>query len=287
MARTPTPRTIAAADDADLGARNDSLDEAAEKLWRKAVRFGTWDPASIDLAEDKAQFAELDRPLQVYLTRFCAAFFNAEENVAKLFGPWVMAAPSLKQQAYLSTQLVEEFKHADFFERYFGEVIGELDRSAALANPVHDSLDERARTLTASLDASEDERTMRFVESVVHYQGVIEGVQANTGYHIFLDVFARKGLMPGLTEGFRNIQIDEGRHVGFGMRILRHYAQLDDRYARRIRELYEEFLPLIRQRYGRPYDVDGTPTEPPPEERGVERLMALYERRQKDIFGAS
>ncbi|MEA2720205.1 MAG: ribonucleoside-diphosphate reductase beta chain [Candidatus Eremiobacteraeota bacterium] len=286
MAHEHTARSIETAPDADLGARTDSLDEAAHQLWRKAVRFGTWDPAAIDLSADKAQFAELDRPLQVYLTRFCAAFFNAEENVAKLFAPWVMAAPSTQQQAFLSTQLIEEFKHADFFERYFGEVVGELDRGAALPNPVHDSLDERAQRLTEALRWPDDERTMCFVESVVHYQGVIEGVQANTGYHIFLDVFARKGLMPGLTEGFRNIQIDEGRHVGFGMRILRHYAQADERYARRIRDMYEEFLPLIRKRYGQRYPVDGKLVDPPAEERGVERLMALYERRQKDIFAS-
>jgi ribonucleoside-diphosphate reductase beta chain len=276
---------LEAAPDADLGVRTDDLDETAYKLWRKAVRFGTWDPAAIDLSVDKQQFPTLDRTLQVYLTRFCTAFFNAEENVAKQFGPWVMAAPSTKQQAFLSTQLIEEFKHADFFERYFAEVIGPLDKGQALANPVHDSLEERADRLLAALDAPDDERTMTFVESVVHYQGVIEGVQANTGYHIFLDVFARKGLLPGLTEGFRNIQMDEGRHVGFGMRILRHYAQLDDRYAKRIREMYEEFLPMIRVRYGQKIAVDGTLVDPPAEERGVERLMALYERRQRDIFG--
>jgi hypothetical protein len=32
-------------------------------------------------------------------------------------------------------------------------------------------------------------------------------------------------------------------------------------------------------------NVDGKPTDPPAEERGVERLMTLYDRRQKDIFG--
>jgi ribonucleoside-diphosphate reductase beta chain len=275
---------VQAVDDADLGVRSDSLDETAHKMWRKAVRFGTWDPAAIDLSTDREQFAALDRPLQVYLTRFCTAFYNAEENVAKLFGPWVMAAPSIPQQAYLSTQLVEEFKHADFFARYFAEVIGPLDTRQAFANPVHDSLDERARRLLAALDEPEETRSMVFVESVVHYQGVIEGVQANTGYQIFLDVFARKGLLPGLSEGFRNIQMDEGRHVGFGMRILRQYAQRDARYARRIDELYEEFLPLIRVRYGQPYAVDGEMVQPPAEERGVERLMALYERRRRDIF---
>ena len=91
--------------------------------------------------------------------------------------------------------------------------------------------------------------------------------------------------MPGLSEGFRNIQREEGRSVGFGMQMLRHHAREDERYGRRIREMYEEYLPFIRERYGQTIVVDGKEYGPPPEERGVERLMALYERRMRDIFG--
>jgi ribonucleoside-diphosphate reductase beta chain len=272
-------------DEIELGAAEDTLDAAGYRLWHKAVRFGTWTPVEIDTSFDREQYEQLDEALQVYLRHFCGAFYNAEENVAKLFCPWIMAASTSWQQAFLSTQLVEEFKHTDFFAIYFDEVFGHPPQEA-LANPVHDTLAERGQRLLSSLDgADEEDRKMRFVEAVTHYQGIIEGIQANTGYHIFLDVFARKGLMPGLSEGFRNIQRDEGRHVGFGMQMLRHYAHEDERYGRRIREMYEEYLPFIRERYGQTIVVDGKEYGPPPEERGVERLMALYERRMRDIFG--
>lgn len=270
-------------DEVVISAPEDPLDEVAYRLYRKAVKYGTWDPAAIDLSADLEQVEQLDAPMRAYLERFCAAFHNAEENVARVFCPWIMAAPSLWQQAFLSTQLIEEFKHTDFFERYFGEVFRHRQYQTALRNPVHDTLAERGNKLVASLDDRED-ATMRYVEGVTHYQGIIEGVQANTGYHIFLSVFARKGLLPGLSEGFRNIQRDEGRHVSFGLQILRHYAHKDERYARRIREMYEEYLPLIRVRYGQKIVVDGVEYDPPPEERGVERLMALYQRRLHDIF---
>lgn len=261
-----------------------TLEDAAYRLWRKAVRTGTWDPASIDLSADRQQYEQLDEPLQVYLKRFCGAFYTAEENVAIEFCPWVMAAGGLWQQAFLSTQLVEEYKHTDFFARYFDEVFGH-GPDEALANPVHDTLGERAERLLASLNGTDGDRAMRFIESVTHYQGIIEGIQANTGYQIFLDVFARKGLMPGLSEGFRQIQRDEGRHVSFGLQVLRHYAHEDERYARRIREMYEEYLPSIRQRYGQRMIVNSKEYDPPEEERGLDRLMTLYERRMRDIFG--
>ncbi len=115
-------------DEVEVGPVEETLDEAAYKLWRKAVKTGTWDPAEIDLSEDKEQYEQLDEPTRVYLERFCSAFYNAEENVAVLFCPWIMAASGLWQQAFLSTQLVEEFKHTDFFDRYFKEVFGEEKR---------------------------------------------------------------------------------------------------------------------------------------------------------------
>jgi ribonucleoside-diphosphate reductase beta chain len=138
--------------------------------------------------------------------------------------------------------------------------------------------------LIDSLNGDGD-RNMRLVEGVTHYQGIIEGIQANTGYQIFLNLFARRGLMPGLSEGFKQIQRDEGRHVSFGLQMLRTYAHQDERYARRIREMYEEYLPFIRQRYGQKMKVDDREYDPPHDERGLERLMKLYERRMQDIFG--
>ncbi|WP_231862841.1 R2-like ligand-binding oxidase [Alicyclobacillus mali (ex Roth et al. 2021)] len=272
-------------EDVDLGHPEDSLDEAARRLWRKAVAFGTWDPSKIDLSQDKLDYQRLSPGMRAYLESFCGAFYHAEENVARLFCPWIMSVSSTWQQAYLSTQLVEEFKHTDFFSRYFEEVFGVSSPKRRLANPVHDSLYERSRQLLASLEAPEGERATRLVEAFTHYQGIIEGVQANAGYHIFVHVFGKHGLFPGLSQGFRNIQRDEGRHVGFGMRVLRHYAERDAVLAARIRDIYQAYLPFIRSRYGQPIEVDGVCYDPPVEERGIERLMEMYERRMRDIFG--
>ncbi len=75
--------------------------------------------------------------------------------------------------------------------------------------------------------------------------------------------------------------------MGFGLRFLRHHARKDPRYARRIREIMEEYLPLIRVRYGQKMQVNGRVYDAPEEERGVERLMRLYQRRLQDIFSRS
>jgi ribonucleoside-diphosphate reductase beta chain len=283
MTTVNSPR-IEAEEVLDRDELNGGLDEIAQRLWRRAVRSGTWDPAAIDFTEDRKHYVALDPDRRAYLDRFAAAFFRAEATVARVFGPWVMAAPTFSQQAFLSSQLFEEYKHTDFFEIAFRDVFGH-EPDQALANPVHEPLPERGERLLALLDRPGPERDAAWVEAVAHYQGVVEGVQANAGYQIFRRVFADKGLFPGLSEGYANIQRDEGRHVGFGIAVLRHHAAADRRLAERIRAVFAEYLPIILARYGQSIVVDGREVPPPPEERGPEQLVELYNRRLRDIFG--
>ena len=46
-----------------------------------------------------------------------------------------------------------------------------------------------------------------------------------------------------------------------------------------------EYLPLIRVRHGLKMQVNGRVYDLPVEERRLERLMTLYNRRPEDIFG--
>lgn len=268
----------------------ESLDKdihtVAFELYRKAIRFGTWDPQSIDLTVDKQHFEQLDDDLKAYLVHFCTGFWNAEENVALKFCPWIMSAPSVEMQMFLSTQLLEEFKHTEFFMRYFKEVIGR-DRENKVVNLVQDRLDERARQLLLALDSDPDTKEAAFVEGITHYQGVIEGVQAMAGYDVFDAIYGKKGLFPGLAEGFTRIKEDEGRHVGFGLRLLKQFARQKPEYASRIQAIYEEYFPLIMVRYDQPVFVEGREIPTPPELKGKDRLKKLFDRRLQDIFGTT
>lgn len=262
---------------------NATAEELGHKLYRMAIKYGTWDPQEIDLAQDRIDFEKLDADKRDYLIHFCTGFWNAEENVALQFCPWIMIAPTVSQQAYLSTQLVEEFKHTEFFQRYFEEVL-QCGRETRVLNVVHESLDQRARQLIAALDKDEDERTMAMIEGIVHYQGMIEGVQAMVGYEVFEAAYGQYGLFPGLQEGFKQIKRDEGRHVGYGLRMMKNFAR-DAKYAKRILELHEEFLPQILVRYDQPIIVRGREIQPPAELNGKERIQKMFEKRLKDILG--
>jgi ribonucleoside-diphosphate reductase beta chain len=271
------------ANDDLIPALDKTTDEVAWDLYRKAIRFGTWDPGAIDLSRDKADFESLDEDLKGYLIHFCTGFLDAEENVALKFCPWIMLGSSTEQQAFLSTQLVEEFKHTQFFMRYFEEVLG-LKRITGVKNIVQQKLDDRVRQMLGALEEGPEEREAALVEGLTHYQGIIEGVQAMTGYEVFDAVYGSKGLLPGLGEGFSRINQDEGRHVGFGLRMLKLYA-LKPEHGKRIRAIFDEYLPHILIRYDQPIFVDGREYPTPPEVRGRERLTKMFDRRMKDIFG--
>ncbi|MFY4774814.1 R2-like ligand-binding oxidase [Metabacillus sp. RGM 3146] len=260
-----------------------STDEVAWNLYRKAIRFGTWDPAEIDLSKDKLDFESLDDDLKDYLIHFCTGFLDAEENVALKFCPWIMLGSSTEQQAFLSTQLVEEFKHTEFFLRYFKEVLG-VERIPGVKNLVQHKLDDRARQMLDVLEEGPEQREEVLVEGLTHYQGIIEGVQAMAGYDVFEAVYGSKGLFPGLAEGFARIKEDEGRHVGFGLRMLKIFSN-NPKHAKRIREIYDEYLPFILIRYDQPVMVDGREIPTPQEVKGRDRVMKLFDRRLKDIFG--
>src|SRR5256885_11364732 len=53
------------------------------------------------------------------------------------------------------------------------------------------------------------------------YSLVGEGVLGDAGYHVFATALARGDSMPGFREGLRHSQADEGRHMAYGLFLLR------------------------------------------------------------------
>ena len=55
------------------------------------------------------------------------------------------------------------------------------------------------------------------VRAAVTYHMSVEGVLAETGYHAYLTVLERNGLMPGQCRGVRLLKQDESRHIAYGI----------------------------------------------------------------------
>ena len=56
-----------------------------------------------------------------------SAFFVGEERVTTQFSGLVMAYEDEQEEAFLTTQQVDEARHMQFFDRFYREVVGMRD----------------------------------------------------------------------------------------------------------------------------------------------------------------
>jgi ribonucleoside-diphosphate reductase beta chain len=194
-------------------------------LWEKR----NWRAHELDFSSDREQWVASPAEAQRHMTWSMASFYVGEERVAADLAPFVLAAPTGEAEIFLSTQLVDEARHAVFFDRYFAEVMA-VDgddmraRLAAAEAPMLDAwhflFDENLREVANRLQRRPDDLGL-FVEGIVVYHMVTEGVLAMTGQRSILSYMERHAVYPGFQAGFSLVEQDEHRHIAFGVRFLR------------------------------------------------------------------
>ena len=144
-----------------------------------------------------------------------------------------MSYESQSEEAFLTTQQVDEARHAQHFNRFYEQVLG-LDgtlRGPAGSGPARTSTRRSSRCSTAcSCDWGkrliENPRDIEAkVDFVTLYHMIIEGTLALTGQWFLTDYMERNEILPGWVEGFRLISQDEHRHVAYGTWFLREKAR--------------------------------------------------------------
>src|ERR687895_367027 len=216
------------------------------ELWERQQ----WQSQGIDLERDKEQWAALsDEDKEEHLWGL-SSFFVGEERVTTQFSGLVMAYENEQEEAFLTTQQVDEARHMQFFDRYYREVMGLdhefiQDRLAHVRKDVTDAFvelfDNRLVEMGQRLIADPSDLEAK-VDFVTTYHMVIEGTLALTGQHFMLDFYESHDLLPGFAEGFGNIARDEHRHVAYGTWFLQQKSA-DPGIAKRIQDKLVELLP--------------------------------------------
>ena len=103
---------------------------------------GNWRATEIDFTQDKVDWQrEAHRPAARGALWLYTLFFHGEDSVADNLSPYIDAAPLEEQKYFLTTQQVDEARHAVFFKRFMHEVVGLGDgsdrRRAAGDGPRH------------------------------------------------------------------------------------------------------------------------------------------------------
>lgn len=207
-----------------------------------------WDPRDVDCERDKTDWASFTDRERDLILRAGSLFHAGEEAVAHDLAPLLMAirreGQHLEDEMFLTTQIFEEAKHFEFFDRWFDQVAG------AGINPLDYLGADYATIFFHALPAAlnrllTDTSAMAQVEASVVYHMLIEGVLAETGYHGFYKALKERGLLPGLTTGVELVQRDEARHIAFGVYFLQRHVRADHSLWALIENKMNELLPAV------------------------------------------
>lgn len=217
-------------------------------LWERQ----NWKAHEIDFTVDKQHWLATPSEGQLDTMWSLSSFYIGEERVAADLAPFVMAAPTGEVEIFLATQLVDEARHAAFFDRFMAEVMalepddirGRLREMEKLMQPAWRRVfDDELRGVAKRIVARPDDLDL-FVEGIVVYHLVIEGVLAMTGQHQILKYLEAHEIYPGFREGFSRVEQDEHRHIAFGVRFLADACEQQPRYRELIVEKISELVPV-------------------------------------------
>jgi ribonucleoside-diphosphate reductase beta chain len=215
-------------------------------LWERQ----NWQSHTIDFTQDRRDWEHMDDELRGRLAWNLSSFFIGEERVTTQFSGLVMAYEDQGEEAFLTTQQVDEARHAQHFNRFYEQVLG-------IDGTFEDRMAEARKDLNPAFiemfDGTLVQWGQRLVENphdieakvdfVTLYHMIIEGTLALTGQWFLTDYMERHNILPGWVEGFKLISQDEHRHVAYGTWFLREKAA-DPALKRRIGERLMELIPL-------------------------------------------
>ena len=213
-----------------------------------------WASQDVDLSRDPADWAGLDDAQRDLLHFALSSLMVAEERISTQFCGLVLAQDDEEEGSYLSTQLVDEVRHMQFYARFQDEVIADpaaIAAHVARAREVLGDAFERVfdRALVQAhdrlrLDPGDREAKVRFVTI---YHMVIEGTLGLTASNFILDYLREHELLPGFAEGYGRIASDEQRHIAYGTWFLREAVSADPATAEVIRDQIRELLPAVAE----------------------------------------
>ena len=198
-------------------------------LWERQ----NWRAHELDFSVDREHWLVSPGESQRHTAFSIGSFYVGEERVTADLAPFLLAAPSGEVEVFLATQLVDEMRHAVFFDRWATEVMGlESGSFRARLREIEDRMlgawhflfDDSLRDIADRIKAKPDDLEL-FVQGIVTYHMVTEGVLAMPGQRIMIEYTDEHELYPGFNQGFRLVEQDEHRHIAFGVRFLRDVCE--------------------------------------------------------------
>jgi len=251
-------------EDTSRGMRLDR-DSFAQGYFENAV-YRHWDPYAVgNLEQDKQRLLDADIVEEEYeeLRQALARFGAGEEAVTEDLMPLALVLDDINDQMFISSQIYEEAKHTQFFDRYWREVVNPVaeEKGFEVTEPTAQYyfpdgyIELFDKTEDAMEELLQDDSPQKRAEAYCHYHLTVESVLAQTGYYGLESTFSDRGsdevaarelpTLEGLVEGVMNIRSDEGRHVGFGMQKVQSYVSEGEVDPDVIQSTLQDLMPHV------------------------------------------
>src|SRR5262245_33871255 len=114
--------TVNGSDPGDPGARGSGGLMTYQELYALWERQN-WRAHELDFSVDREHWLATPSEAQRHTAFSVGSFYVGEERVTADLAPFLLAAPNGEVEAFLATQLVDEMRHAVFFDRWMAEVM--------------------------------------------------------------------------------------------------------------------------------------------------------------------
>ena len=243
------------------------VDSFPYRLYQKAKKVGTWNPATIDYTKDAEDWKTLSIGQRNSILRLLSQFQAGEEAVTLDLLPLIMAIAKdgrIEEEMYLTTFLFEEAKHTEFFRTVL-DAIGEKGELNPLLTDTYKQV-FHVILPTAMERLITDQSPEAIADAATVYNMFVEGVLAETGYFSFYKSLEATNSMPGLLEGVGNLKRDESRHIGYGTFLLQrliceHPHIYDEVVIKRMEELTPLAFKIIDEGFQEP-DLEAFDNDP-------------------------
>src|ERR687887_1355037 len=144
-------------------------------LWERQQ----WATQEIDFTQDRIDWHERIPEEERFQRMYgLSSFFIGEQKVAEELGPMMRAAPTEEMRVFLCTQIADEARHVQFFNRFYDEV-GVLE-----SDNLQDRLTETSAHLNDNFHVLFDDLLKDKVDGLARYPSDLELlVETITLYH--------------------------------------------------------------------------------------------------------
>ena len=232
------------------------------RKYEKATRK-VWDPKDFDYGTDAADWRRMTAEQREGILTITVRIEAGEEAVTDELLPMLSAAHALRRfdwVMFLSTFMLDEARHSEFFNIWHREVCGVTSPAEKAAHwplrehtvdpsgrfqvgePVYEGIPRYGDALMAAVHAGDRPAIEEgFVRFSTLYNAWVEGVLTMPTYEIVMDTTSSLDVLPALRAGFKGILADEGRHITFGTEACRILIEEHPEYERLVHEVVDEY----------------------------------------------